>query len=467
MKTAQWFPKMITIRSKTQLISNGMTQFDRKARELALNSLEAAVNAVDPQQLIKSRMILKNSVLKVDEHVFDLKKFRHVYVVGGGKASGSMAEALEQLLDKNIAAGIVNVPRGDRSKTAKITLNQASHPTPDEAGVKGTRKMLEIAEQAEKDDLVICLISGGGSSLMPLPRGDISISDKKALTNTLLKSGANINEINTVRKHISESKGGWLAKKAYPATILNLILSDVVGDPLDFIASGPTVSDSTTFAEAVNVLKKHCLWDRTPPAIRKVLNDGEKGLIDETPKADDEAFKKTYNVVIGNNRSASIAACNTLKAAGLNTLLLSATLEGEARQVGAILATVAREVLASGNPVSKPAGIVIGGETTVIVKGKGIGGRNQEIPLAAALKIGGLNGAVVASLSTDGIDGPTDAAGAIVDGKTLVRAADAGIVAEHFLADNDSYHFLQKLDDLIFTGQTGTNVNDVSVIVVL
>jgi len=467
MKTAQWFPKMITIRSKTQLISNGMTQFDRKARELALNSLEAAVNAVDPQQLIKSRMILKNSVLKVDEHVFDLKKFRHVYVVGGGKASGSMAEALEQLLDKNIAAGIVNVPRGDRSKTAKITLNQASHPTPDEAGVKGTRKMLEIAEQAEKDDLVICLISGGGSSLMPLPRGDISISDKKALTNKLLKSGANINEINTVRKHISESKGGWLAKKAYPATILNLILSDVVGDPLDFIASGPTVSDSTTFAEAVNVLKKHCLWDRTPPAIRKVLNDGEKGLIDETPKADDEAFKKTYNVVIGNNRSASIAACNTLKAAGLNTLLLSATLEGEARQVGAILATVAREVLASGNPVSKPAGIVIGGETTVIVKGKGIGGRNQEIPLAAALKIGGLNGAVVASLSTDGIDGPTDAAGAIVDGKTLVRAADAGIVAEHFLADNDSYHFLQKLDDLIFTGQTGTNVNDVSVIVVL
>lgn len=467
MKTAQWFPKMITIRSKTQLISNGMTQFDRKARELALNSLEAAVNAVDPQQLIKSRMILKNSVLKVDEHVFDLKKFRHVYVVGGGKASGSMAEALEQLLDKNIAAGIVNVPRGDRSKTAKITLNQASHPTPDEAGVKGTRKMLEIAEQAEKDDLVICLISGGGSSLMPLPRGDISISDKKALTNKLLKSGANINEINTVRKHISESKGGWLAKKAYPATILNLILSDVVGDPLDFIASGPTVSDSTTFAEAVNVLKKHYLWDRTPPAIRKVLNDGEKGLIDETPKADDEAFKKTYNVVIGNNRSASIAACNTLKAAGLNTLLLSATLEGEARQVGAILATVAREVLASGNPVSKPAGIVIGGETTVIVKGKGIGGRNQEIPLAAALKIGGLNGAVVASLSTDGIDGPTDAAGAIVDGKTLVRAADAGIVAEHFLADNDSYHFLQKLDDLIFTGQTGTNVNDVSVIVVL
>ncbi len=458
---------MIAIRNKQQLISNGVTQSDRKARELALNSLEAAVNAVDPQQLIRSRVILKNSVLKVDEHVFDLKKFRHVYVVGGGKASGSMAGALEQLLDKNVTAGIVNVPRGDRSKTAKITLNQASHPTPDEAGVKGTRKMLEIAEQAEKDDLIICLISGGGSSLMPLPRGEISISDKKALTSTLLKSGANINEINTVRKHISEFKGGWLAKKAYPATILNLILSDVVGDPLDFIASGPTVPDSTTFADAVNVLKKYGLWDKAPLTIRKVLSDGEKGLITETPKTDDKAFKKTYNIIIGNNRSASLAACSTLKTAGLNTLLLSATLEGEARQAGAILATVAREVLASGNPVSKPAGIVIGGETTVIVKGKGIGGRNQEIPLAAALKIGGLNGAVLASLSTDGIDGPTDAAGAIVDGKTLVRAVNAGMVAEHFLANNDSYHFLQKLDDLIFTGQTGTNVNDVSVIVVL
>ena len=458
---------MIAIRNKQQLISNGVTQSDRKARELALNSLEAAVNAVDPQQLIRSRVILKNSVLKVDEHVFDLEKFRHVYVVGGGKASGSMAGALEQLLDKNITAGIVNVPRGDRSKTAKITLNQASHPTPDEAGVKGTRKMLEIAEQAEKDDLIICLISGGGSSLMPLPRGEISISDKKALTSMLLKSGANINEINTVRKHISEFKGGWLAKKAYPATILNLILSDVVGDPLDFIASGPTVPDSTTFADAVNVLKKYGLWDKAPLTIRKVLGDGEKGLITETPKTDDKAFKKTYNIIIGNNRSASLAACSTLKTAGLSTLLLSATLEGEARQAGTILATVAREVLASGNPVSKPAGIVIGGETTVIVKGKGIGGRNQEIPLAAALKIGGLNGVVLASLSTDGIDGPTDAAGAIVDGKTLVRAVNAGMGAEHFLANNDSYHFLQKLDDLIFTGQTGTNVNDVSVIVVL
>jgi glycerate-2-kinase len=327
--------------------------------------------------------------------------------------------------------------------------------------------MLEIAEQAEEDDLVICLISGGGSSLMPLPRGKISISDKRKITEDLLKCGATINEINTVRKHISEFKGGWLAKKVYPATILNLILSDVLGDPLDFIASGPTVPDSTTFSDAIKVLKKYGLWDRAPASIREVLLDGEKGLIPETPKADDEAFKKVYNVVFGNNRVASMAACDFLKSEGLNTLLLTSTLEGEARHVGTILASVAREVFASGNPIQKPAGIVAGGETIVTVTGRGLGGRNQEIALGAALKLCGLDGVVVASLSTDGVDGPTDAAGALVDGKTLTRAEKIGVIPEEYLAKNDSYNFFSKLGDLIFTGPTGTNVNDISVIVVL
>jgi glycerate-2-kinase len=327
--------------------------------------------------------------------------------------------------------------------------------------------MMEIAEQTEKDDLIICLISGGGSSLMPLPRGEVSIADKKEITDALLKSGATINEINTVRKHISDFKGGWLAKKAYPATILNLILSDVVGDPLDFIASGPTVPDSTTFSDAIKVLKKHDLWNETTASIRKVLLEGEKGLIPETPKADDEVFRKVVNVVVGNNRSASLAACECLKSDGLNTLLVSATLEGEARHVGVVLASIANEVSVSGNPVSRPAGIVAGGETTVTVTGKGLGGRNQEIVLAALQKLKKIDGTVVASLSTDGIDGPTDAAGAIADGKTLVRAMKTGLAAEEYLANNDSYHFFSKFDDLIFTGPTGTNVNDISIIVVL
>jgi glycerate 2-kinase len=461
-----WSEHMITIKNMEQLIENGQTLLDRKARKLALKSLEAAVNAVDPARILKSKLRISNSTMSVDGHLVDLKKYNNIYVVGGGKASGQMAEALELILGDRITEGVVNVPHGTEHRKTIIELHGASHPIPDQSGVEGTRKMVEMADKAEKDDLIICLISGGGSSLMPLPRGEISISDKKALTDALLRSGATINEINTVRKHISDFKGGWLAKKAYPATILNLVLSDVMGDPLDFIASGPTVPDTTTFADAIKVLKKYELWNKTAPTIKKVLSQGRKGAIQETPKAGDKAFRKVQNVIVGNNRLASLAAGKFLKTAGLNTLLLTSTLEGEARYVGVTLASIANEILASGNPVPRPAAIVAGGETTVVVTGKGLGGRNQEVPLAAAIKLNDSKSAVVASLSTDGVDGPTDAAGAIADNKTVVRAAAAGLVSEKFLSENDSYHFFSKLDDLIFTGPTGTNVNDVSVIIV-
>jgi len=458
---------MITIKNKEQLIKNGETALLRKARTLALDSLESALNAADPKQIIKTKLSLSNSTLHVDGHSLDLRKFKNVYVIGGGKASGSMAEALEHVLNDRIAGGVINVPRGDTNQTRIIKLHEASHPVPDEAGVEGTRLMLQIADKAEKDDLVVCLISGGGSSLMPLPRDEITIEDKRRITDALLKSGATINEINTVRKHISDFKGGWLAKKAYPATVLNLIFSDVMGDPLDFIASGPTVPDSTTFSDATKVLEKYRLWEKAPASIREVLSDGQRGLIPETPKAGDEAFKKVINVIIGNNRLASLATCEYLRSQGLNTLLLTSTMEGEARHVGVMLASVAREVVASGNPLSKPAGVVAGGETTVTVMGKGLGGRNQEMALAASMKLKDIDGVVAASVSTDGIDGPTDAAGALVDGKTLARASKMGVVPEKYLAENDSYHYFAKLGDLVFTGPTGTNVNDVSLIVVL
>ena len=458
---------MISIRNRRTLIENGETPLDRKARALALKSLEAAVNAVDPRKIIESKLSVENQVLKVNHHSFDLRKINKIYVVGGGKASGSMAEALECVLGNRIVEGIVNVPRGDEHKTDIIELHESSHPIPDESGVKGTRRMVRIADQAKKDDLVICLISGGGSSLMPLPRGEISLQDKRKITDALLKSGATINEINTVRKHISEFKGGWLAKKAYPAVILNLVLSDVLGDPLDFIASGPTVPDSTTFTDAMKVLEKYRLWDEAPAPVRKVLREGKDGAIPETPKADDEAFKKVCNVIIGNCRSASMAACESLRSNRVQALLLTSLLEGEARQVGAMLSSIAREIAVSGNPAPKPCGIVAGGETTVFVVGKGKGGRNQEIALSAAEKLGNMEGIVIASLSTDGIDGPTDAAGAIVDGKTTTRAKGAGLTAAKFLASNDSYSYFSKLGDLLLTGPTGTNVNDVSVIVAL
>jgi glycerate-2-kinase len=458
---------MTKIINMKKLVANGETPIDKRARQLALKSLETALNAVDPRQIIKTKIALKDSILKVDSSSLDLRKFKNTYVIGGGKASGSMAEALEQVLHGYINKGLVNVLHGTKNKTHVIELHGASHPVPDEAGVEGTRRMLKIAEEAEKDDLIICLISGGGSSLMPLPRGDISLMDKRVITDALLKSGATINEINTVRKHISDFKGGWLAKKAYPATILNLILSDVMGDPLDFIASGPTVPDSTTFADAVAVLKKCDLWEEAPSSVRKVLSDGEKGQIAETPKAGDKAFKRVHNVVIGNNRSASQVVCYCLRSGGLNALLLTSTLEGEARHVGTVLASVANEIRISGNPLCTPAGIVAGGETTVTVTGKGKGGRNQEIALSSALKLKPSHGVAVASVTTDGVDGPTDAAGAIVDAKTLERARKMGLDPLKYLADNDSYHFFSELNDLVFTGSTGTNVNDVSVMVIL
>jgi glycerate 2-kinase len=456
------------IKGKKDLLENAESDVDREARRLALEALEAALSAVDPDKIIKSRVQIENGKLQVDRHKFDLEEFAHVFVVGGGKASGKMAESLESILGDRISSGIVNVPYNSGPyKTTRIKLNEASHPVPNTAGVEGTRAMLDLARQAGRNDMVICLISGGGSSLMPMPRGKITLSDKRRATDLLLKSGATINEINTVRKHISSFKGGWLAKSAYPATLVNLVLSDVIGDPLDSIASGPTVPDSTRFTDAVRVLRRYRLWDAMPQGVRTVLVRGQRGKIEETPKKGDKAFKKTYNFVVANNRSAALAACNGLRKAGLQTSLLTALLEGEARHVGTVLGSVAREIQASGNPLPVPCGIVAGGETTVTVVGDGKGGRNQEVALNAALEISGMKGVVVASLSTDGIDGPTDAAGALVDGRTVTRSQKLGLDAGHLLSNNDSYSFFSKLDDLIFTGLTGTNVNDVSLIVAL
>jgi len=459
---------MIPIKNAEQLLKNAGSSLDRKARQIALDALTAALKAVDPKAIIKSKIQFKDDTLKIENLTFNLNKYRSIYVVGGGKACGPMSEAFVELLGNRIKEGAINVPyTSARYKTGNVKLCRASHPIPDEAGVKGARRMLKLAAKAEADDLVVCIISGGGSSLMPQPRGGISLEDKRQVTDALLKSGATINEINTVRKHISALKGGWLAKEAYPATVVNLILSDVVGDPLDFIASGPTVPDTTTFHDAVVIMKHYRLWSKTPKSVRALLTEGEKGLIPETPKPGDKVFRKAHNIVIGNNFTASSVAYNTFKKAGLNSLLLTSTLEGQARDVGTVLASMAKEIISSGHPVSRPAGVVAGGETTVTVVGKGKGGRNQEIALGAALKIGGMDGVVVASVSTDGVDGPTDAAGALVDGKTLQRAHDLGLNPREFLVNNDSYRFFSKLGDLIFTGPTGTNVCDVSVIVAL
>lgn len=459
---------MVNIKNTAELLKNARSRLDRKARELAINALNAALEAVDPKVVIRSQVKIEGDMLKIGNLSLNLREFRNIFIVGGGKATGHMAEALEELLGDHIKNGIINVPYDyPPYQTRKIRLHQASHPIPDISGVKGASHMLDLVSQAKENDLIICLLSGGGSSLMPKPCSGVTLEDKRKVTDALLKSGATINEINTVRKHVSDIKGGWLAKKAYPATLVNLILSDVVGDPLDSIASGPTVPDSTTFKDAIEILKRYKLWSKVPSSVTKVLLDGEKGLIPETPKPGDKVFTKVHNIVVGNNLTASLSAYVSAQKAGLNALLLSSRLEGQARDVGTMSASIAKEIVASENPVPKPAGIVAGGETTVTVVGKGEGGRNQEIVLSAALKIGNADGVVIASMSTDGVDGPTDAAGAIADGKTLLRSYELGLDPRKFLAENDSYSFFSKLGDLIFTGPTGTNVCDVLVIVVL
>ena len=457
---------MIHIMNREQIVENGLTPILRKGRKLALQSIEHAINAVDAKRLVKTKLRLENSNLRVEGCSFDLAKFKNIYVVGGGKAGGKMAQAIEEKLGNYVTAGTMNVPYCTKQETRFIQLNYANHPVPVEAGVRGTQRIMALVEKAQQDDLVICLISGGGSSLMPLPRDGVSLKDKQEITNKLLLSGAAISEINVVRKHLSAFKGGWLAKKAYPAKVLNIVLSDVMGDPLDAIASGPTVPDPSTFCDAKEILEKYNLWLNAPSCVRKTFLKGIKGLIQETPKADDPVFENVFNVIIGDNRTAIEAAFDQLRSEGLKTMFLDDTLEGEARGVGKTIAQLAR-VLLQDVHVPKPLSVIAGGETTVTVTGKGLGGRNQELALSVALNFQDTEECVVASFSTDGTDGPTDAAGAIVDGYTVRRAKQLGLDAEKYLSANDSYHFFQKLGDLIFTGPTGTNVNDISMIVAL
>jgi len=440
-----------------EVLKSGKT---RERREPALAILSAALEAVDPANAIKRQVSLSDETLRIGQRIYDLGRYRHIYVIGGGKAGGSMAKAVEEILGERVTAGLVNVKYGYGAETEIIRLNEAGHPIPDAAGVAGTRQMAELARQATDEDLVLCLISGGGSALMTLPAEGITLADVKSLTDALLRCGATINEINAVRKHLSQIKGGNLARLAYPAEVVSLILSDVVGSPLDVIASGPTVPDPTTFANAYAVIEKYGLLDELPNPIVERLWQGAEGLIPETPKVGAEAFTRTHNLIIASNEVAAEAATTKAKELGFNALLLSTFVEGEAREVARVFAAIAKEILHSGRPLPRPACVVAGGETTVTIRGKGLGGRNQEMALSAALEIAGLEEVMIVPLASDGTDGPTDAAGAIADGSTLRRAQEAGLAAAQYLADNDSYHFFQQLGDLLVSGPTNTNVND-------
>ena len=431
-----------------------------------LAAMDEALVAADPARIIRKHLRLERKVLRADELRFPLKDFRRIFVIGGGKASGYMAEEVEKLLGKWITRGLVIIPDylRPRPKDHRIRYHAATHPIPTRKGEAGVLAMMDMVENVSRDDMVIVLLSGGASALMPLPAEGMTVKDEAGVTALLLKSGAGIEEINTVRKHISQVKGGRLAARLYPATVLGLIISDVVGDKIDAIASGPTAPDPTTYYDAKQVLEKYRLWPRIPDRARKVITDGLAGSIPDTPKRRDKAFMQVRNLIVGNNRESCLAAAEAMTKAGYRTQTLSIQVTGEAREAGRIFGAIAREIWDNALPFASPAALVAGGETTVTVRGKGKGGRNQELVLAAAAKINGSDGIVVGSFATDGIEGQTNAAGALADGTTVMRGLKLGMYPEQFLRNNDSYHYFSKLKDLVITGPTGTNVNDITIL---
>ena len=437
---------------------------NRNLQTAARQLQQAALAAVEPAAAVRRHVHRERDALVVAGRRYDLRDYERVFVVGGGKAAAPMSAAVADILDDRLTAGVIvtkyghathqSPTCGERSRTIPNSqIIEAGHPVPDENSVRGAQAVARLAQQATERDLVICLISGGASALLTLPAPGLALADLQALTGALLRSGATINELNTVRKHLSRIKGGNLARLAAPATLVTLILSDVVGDPLDVIASGPTVPDPTTVSDAQAVLER---YSENPRGFRKPLGF----RLRETPKPGDPAFEQAQNVVVGSNRLAALAATEKARQLGFNTLLLSTYVEGEAREVARVAAALAKGMRAHADPLLPPACLVWGGETTVTMRGEGKGGRNQELALAAALALDGWPGILMMALATDGTDGPTDGAGAVVTGETVARARALGLDARSALEANDSYPFFDALGDLLRTGPTGTNVND-------
>jgi hydroxypyruvate reductase len=435
-------------------------------RKAALGIFNAAVQAVDPGEAIRRHLSREGLRLRIGQETVDLGKVGEIVVVGCGKAAGPMAAAVEEIVGDGIGRGIVVTKYGHVQPTRIIRIHEAGHPVPDDAGIAGGQAVLDHVRGLGFNDLVIVLISGGGSALTPTPVGGITLAEKQALTKALLACGADIREMNILRKHISRFKGGQLARTAQPARVVALILSDIVGDPLDAIASGPTVPDPTTYADALGILDKYRIRGEIPAAIRDRLEAGARGEVPETPKPDDPLFARVSNLIVGSNIQALEAARSEARALGLTPMILSSFVEGETREIARMHAALAREVRTSGNPLPPPACLISGGETTVTLRGSGKGGRNQEFVLAAALDIAGLPQTVILSAGTDGTDGPTDAAGAIADGETCARAVAAGLSPRNALDANDAYPFFERLGDLVLTGATKTNVMDVRLVLV-
>jgi glycerate 2-kinase len=424
-------------------------------RESARSIFDAAIAAGDVRPLVARSLA-------------DIEPPRRarLLVVGAGKASGAMAAAVEEVWGDRVADGVVAVKDGYRAPTRRIRIVEAGHPVPDERGARAALEVRALAESAAAEDLVLALVSGGASALTPAPTPPITLADKQAVTRLLLGAGATINELNAVRKHCSLLKGGQLARAAAPARVEALLLSDVVGDPLDVIGSGPTAPDPSTFGEALAILDRFGLRERSPRSVTERLERGARGEIPETPKPGDPLFSRVRNTVIGNNSLVVDAAAARARSLGFKVHLVTRAFEGEASRAAERFVALARSIRAGAEPVAAPACVIAGGETTVTVRGKGRGGRCQEFALAAALLIEGMPEVAILAAGTDGTDGPTDAAGAVTDGQSAVRARGQGIDPAARLADNDSHAVFAALGDLVVTGPTRTNLLDLYLLVI-
>jgi hydroxypyruvate reductase len=434
-------------------------------RQHARQIWEAALLTANPSTSLHNAIQVSNGTLSVAGRLVPLEG--RLIVVGAGKAAARMAQVVEEIAGNHISGGLVVTKYGHGLDLKRIRLVEAGHPIPDENGVRAVRDTETLLSGLTSKDVVLSLISGGGSALWPAPAKGITLEEKQQMTQMLLRAGATIQELNGVRKHLSAIKGGQLARWASPAPVISLIMSDVIGDPLDFIASGPTAPDTTSFNDALSTIRKYGV--QPAPAILKRLEDGVRGQVPENPKPGDPIFRHVENLIIANNRLLVGSASKKAKELGFNTMILGTELEGEAKEAARFLSVIGREVMRSGNPVRPPACILAAGETTVTVRGNGLGGRNQEMALAWAIAAAAqldLANTCFASVATDGTDGPTDAAGGIVDPLSCSRAVQLGLNPSKFLEENDSYHFLKETGDLIVTGPTQTNLMDIQILLV-
>ncbi len=441
---------------------------NERLRQAAREIFAAGVAAVDGYAVVQRALRRDGDELSLHAAGLDLtlslRNFDRVVVLGAGKASARMARAVEDILGRHVSGGLVVVKHGYGDSLRCTRVVEAGHPVPDDNGVRGARDSLALVDKLDERALVVLVLSGGGSALWSAPPAGVSLTDMRATTQLLLAGGADIAAINCVRKHLSTIKGGQLAQRARGATIVALLLSDVIGDAADVIASGPVAADPTTFADARAVLRNTAAWDAAPPAVRAHIDAGVRGEIAETPKADDPCFAKVHSAVVGNNQVALDACLVAAQSQGFVPTIITSALSGEARQAGQDFAIAAREVRSVAG--SQPRCLIAGGETTVTVHGDGCGGRNQELCVAAMPGLAGLRGVALLSAGTDGTDGPTDAAGGFAFGDSMTRAAALGLSVEQTLARNDSHTLLERLGDLLVTGPTGTNVMDIQLLLV-